>query len=207
MKIKELIGEEAYKAIPEDKRKELDKQDFEDISGGKYVPKKRLDDKIADLKEMQKQKEAVESQLESLKGIDAEGLKAKIEELQNENAATKKQFEDTLKKRDFDDALRNQLKEYNPKNLKLVETLLNHENLKLVDGKIIGLDEQMKSIKKDNEYLFNKVVNTGSFGTGAQGGDTGKQGNNEVNWAEKAGKARAENLKSAGLKDFFAGGK
>lgn len=41
--IKDIIGEEAFNALSEDKRKELDKKDFEDVSSGSFILKTRFD--------------------------------------------------------------------------------------------------------------------------------------------------------------------
>ena len=42
--IKEFIGEEAFNALSEEKRKELGKKDFEDVSTGSFVPKSKFEE-------------------------------------------------------------------------------------------------------------------------------------------------------------------
>jgi hypothetical protein len=55
----------------------------------------------------------------------------------------------------FDHALEGALAEAKAKNPKAVKALLNFENLKLAeDGKIVDLEDQLKAIKTENDYLF-----------------------------------------------------
>ena len=199
--IKDIIGEDAYNTLSEEKKKELKDKNFEDVSGGKFVAKQRLDDEITKVKDLKTQKANIEKQLEELKKIDPEKLKEEIEKLQEENKKAKEQYEADIKERDFNNALDKALESYNAKNATLVKALLNKENLKLDGDTILGLKEQMDTIVKDNDYLFEKEVNTGSFGTGGNGGTDGK--GKEENIATTLGKQRAEAQKSEGLDKFF----
>ena len=97
-KIKDIIGEEAYKALPDDKKKELDKQDFEDVSEGKYVPKSRFDQVNEQAKEYKKQIGERDTQISNLKDEfkDAAGLKEKVEELEDKNKTITDDYEKKL---------------------------------------------------------------------------------------------------------------
>lgn len=199
--IKDIIGEDAYNTLSEEKKKELKDKNFEDVSGGKFVAKQRLDDEITKVKDLKTQKANIEKQLEELKKIDPEKLKEEIEKLQEENKKAKEQYEADIKERDFNNALDKALESYNAKNVTLVKALLNKENMKLDGDVIIGLKEQMDTIVKDNDYLFEKEVNTGSFGTGSS---SSKETNKTENIATILGKQKAEARKNEGLNKFFS---
>jgi len=121
---------------------------------GHMVPKSRLDDKIQDLKDLQKTLEDRDKQLEELKKVDAAKLQEEITKLQTANETLKTEYETKLTQREFDYALENALRDAKAKNPKAVKALLNSEGIKLVDGKLTGLDEQLKVLKTSDDYLF-----------------------------------------------------
>jgi Phage minor structural protein GP20 len=79
----------------------------------------------------------------------ADDYKAKFEQAQTESAAQ-------LASLKFDHALESALTTAKAKNPRAVQALLSRDLLKLndADGSIIGLNEQLETIKKDNDYLF-----------------------------------------------------
>ena len=184
-KIKDIIGEEAYKALPDDKKKELDKQDFEDVSEGKYVPKSRFDQVNEQAKEYKKQIGERDTQISNLKDEfkDAAGLKEKVEELEDKN----KTITDDYEKKLSDIA-------FNVKDKKLIMALIDNDKLKVDGDSIIGLKEQLEPLQKSHEYLFNiDPKGTGSFVTG--GADNGGKEPTNTNFATQLGKDKAESLK------------
>lgn len=54
----------------------------------------------------------------------------------------------------FDYALNTALHDAKARNATAVRALLNMDGLKLTDGKIVGLQEQLDAIKADNDFLF-----------------------------------------------------
>lgn len=78
--IKDIIGEEAFNALSEDKRKELDKKDFEDVSSGSFILKTRFDQVNEQAKEYKKQVGERDKQINNLKEEykDVDGLKEKL---------------------------------------------------------------------------------------------------------------------------------
>lgn len=115
----------------------------------------------ADYETIKAEKETLEGQLktankeiESYKEMDIEGIKKAAEDykIKFETAQTEAQKE--LEKIKFNHALENALKGAKAKNVKAVKALLDLEGLKLNEDKIIGLDEQLESIKTENDYLF-----------------------------------------------------
>lgn len=129
------------------------------------------------LKKNKEKIEKIESELsdavtkiESFKSLETEKetLSKEIEALKK--AATEKEF---------NTALESALKEAKVKNNKLVRALLDTEKITLKDGKLEGIDEQLKTIKEENDFLFEKVVNgVPDFSTGGKG-TTGTEGDNK----------------------------
>ena len=160
-KIKDIIGEEAYKALPDDKKKELDKQDFEDVSEGKYVPKSRFDQVNEQAKEYKKQIGERDTQISNLKDEfkDAAGLKEKVEELEDKNKTITDDYEKKLSDIAFNNALEKGLGAFNVKDKKLIMALIDNDKLKVDGDSIIGLKEQLApSTRTFSIYLTSKVV-------------------------------------------------
>ena len=68
MLLEKIIGSEAYNSLSEEIKNKHGKANFEDVSGGKYVPKSRLDTEIektnqyeSSIQEMIKLKEDINS--------------------------------------------------------------------------------------------------------------------------------------------------
>ncbi|EMU52267.1 MAG: phage scaffolding protein [Clostridioides difficile] len=203
-KIKDIIGEEAYKALPDDKKKELDKQDFEDVSEGKYVPKSRFDQVNEQAKEYKKQIGERDTQISNLKDEfkDAAGLKEKVEELEGKNKTITDDYEKKLSDIAFNNALEKGLGAFNVKDKKLIMALIDNDKLKVDGDSIIGLKEQLEPLQKSHEYLFNiDPKGTGSFGTGGAEGSDPKPGTEE-HIATRLAKQHAEAAKSKGILDF-----
>ena len=87
---------------------------------------------------------------------------------------------ETLKKeatdKEFNTALASALKDSKSKNDKIITALLDKDKLTIKDGKIEGLEEQLKTIKAENDYLFEKTpAGTPDFFTGGKGGAGGTE--------------------------------
>src|SRR5690625_4961117 len=72
-----------------------------------------------------------DTQLEELKKVDAEGLQAKIDELQQQNETTKTAYEQKLQQQAFDHALDSSLSAAKARNIKSVIDNLALETIKL----------------------------------------------------------------------------
>lgn len=73
----------------------------------------------------------------------------------------------------FNHSLKSELERAGAHNAKTLMTVLNRDELKFEDGKVVGLDEQLKTAKEEHGYLFKSEgepskpqVATGSKGTG-----------------------------------------
>lgn len=149
-------------------------------------------------KEIEEQLKTANTTIANLKQYEADN-----EKLKDDIAAfeTKKaEYEKRLAEKDFNYALEDALKNYKSKNNKLVKALLDTEKLKVVDGKVIGLDEQLKSIKEENDYLFEKeVAGAPDFSTGGKGNEE-----KEKSWVEKMVESKtAEINKTQDVNKFF----
>lgn len=121
---------------------------------GQMVPKSRLDDKIAEVNDYKQQIADRDTQLEELKKVDAKGLQDEITRLQQENVQTKTEYEGKLQQKDYDFALTEALRTAKAKNPTAVKALLKTDAIQLVDGKLVGLDEQLTALKTSDDYLF-----------------------------------------------------
>ena len=198
MNLKQIIGEELFNQLPEEKKKEYAKQDLQDVSEGKYVPKDRFDQVNQQSKDYKEQVSERDRQIESLKNEfkDVDGLKDKVEQLTRDNAKQKEDYENQIKTINFNNALKASLSSYNCKDEDYLMSKIDRNSIKLnSDGTILGLKEQVEAFKQGHEYLFEKEIKgTGSFNTG--GGSSEGNTPKFENFAERFGKQRAEAIKN-----------
>lgn len=129
-----------------------------------------------------------DSQLEELKKVDAEGLQAKIDELQQANETTKSEYEEKLQKQAFDHKLESALTGSKVKNVKAVKALLDLETIKLDGDNLLGLDDQLKALKESDEYLFETEQKPNSPTIVAPGNPNGGTNQETDPFAEKIAK-------------------
>src|SRR5690625_7976138 len=98
--------------------------------------------------DLNKQLTERDEQLEELKKIDAEGLQAKIDELQQANEQTKSEYEEKLQQQAFEHKLHDVLKDSGVRKVKAVKALLDIDEIKLDGDKLLGLDGQLEKLKE-----------------------------------------------------------
>src|SRR5690625_2821905 len=152
MNLKELLGEELYNQVIE----KVGDNKIAIVSDGNWIPKEKFDVKNQEVKDLQEQLNNRDEQLEELKKIDAEGLQAKIDELQQANEQTKTEYEEKLQQQAFEHRLENTLKDSGVRNVKAVKALLDTETIKLDGETLLGLDDQLKGLQESDPYLFAK---------------------------------------------------
>lgn len=110
-----------------------------------------------------------DKQLEELKKVDAAGLKAEIERLQGENKSAKEKYEADMKDLTLTNAIKLAIagKVHDEG---LVTSLFDKSKLILSeDGKIAGLDEQLKNLKDTKKFLFKEETPAGTGGSKGNG--------------------------------------
>lgn len=169
---------------------------------GAMIPKSRFDEVNEAKKQLEIDLAARDTQLEELKKVDAEGLQAEIAKLQGENATAKTEYDEKIQKQSYDFALERALTDAKVKNPKAVKALLDTEAIKLDGDKLLGLDEQLKTLSESDGYLFARDTE----GKPAFKGFTPADGKQQISGEPKAGdygKQMAESLTKSneGLED------
>lgn len=83
-----------------------------------------------------------------------EELTTQIDQLKKQNEATKTEYETQLNQQAFDHKLENALNSAKVKNSKALKALLDMDTIKLDGETLKGLDDQVKSLKESDSYLF-----------------------------------------------------
>lgn len=217
-KLKDIIGKEAWEKLPKETQEKYSKADLEDVSEGKYIPKDRFEQVNEKAKEYKKQVGERDKQITDLKEEfkDAEGLKEKVETLETANKEQKEKFEAEIKKKDETYALEKSLSSLNFKSestKKYFMSQIDMEKVKVIDGEVIGLKEQVEGLKKDNDFCFaeeQKKKGAPDFTLlggeeGNEGGEEGNEGNKSYG-ARLADKRKKEEEATKSIDSFFGGG-
>lgn len=110
--------------------------------------------KYGDYDDVKKQLDTANKQIAEFGKLDYDGVKKSAEDykakFEQAQADSKKQLEQLQ----FDHALETALSGSKAKNIKAVRALLDASSLKLKDGEISGLKEQLEKVKTENDYLF-----------------------------------------------------
>lgn len=118
------------------------------------VPKEQYNTLAETKKKLEEDLETRDKQLEGLKEINVEDLQKQIETLQQENQTAKETYEKELKGLQLSNAIKLAL---NGKvhDEDIVSQLIDKEKVIISDdGKIVGLDEQINSLKESKAFLF-----------------------------------------------------
>ena len=134
------------------------------LAGGGYVDKGKYDAKVAELATAQSQIKALNEAVKKFDGVDVEGLKTKISDLEKTHAAE-------LQKMRKDSAIEVALLGAKARNVKAVRALIDDAKITLKeDGTLEGLD--MAALQKDAPYLF-EITGKKDEGSGSKGGRPG----------------------------------
>lgn len=202
-KLKDIVGEELFKQLPEDKQKEYKDKDYEDVSNGAFIPKVRFDQVNEQAKEYKKQVGERDTQISKLKDEykDVDGLKEKVEKLELDNKTQKEGYEKQLNDISFNNALEKALGVFNVKDKVSVMAHIDKSKLHLDGESITGLKGQIEPLKTSHDFLFEKEIKgTSSFNTGGESGE--HKENNTEHIATRLAKQHAEAAKSKGILDF-----
>lgn len=152
MSLKELLGDDLYAQV-------IDKagdQKVDIVSNGQWFPKERFDAVNNEKKELKSQLDERDQQLSTLQkqAKGNEELQNAIEQLQEENKKVSEEYQQKLEKQAFEFAIESALRDAKAKNIKAVKANLNVDGLKLSEDKVIGLEEQLATLKESDGYLF-----------------------------------------------------
>ena len=146
------ISEELATKAAEASKKELES----------YVQKSKYDLAVTEKETLEIRIKEHGKQLEELKKAakGSEELEKKVKELQDNAAASKAKYEKQINDIQLNHAIDIALKEAKAKNAKAVRSLLDMENIVLDDGKVKGLDKQIKKLQEaeDSKFLFESVA-------------------------------------------------
>ena len=161
--LKELIGD-AY-------TDEVEKKAAAEI-GKTMVPKSKYDEVNAEKKTLEGQIKERDGQLEELKKVNPDDLKAQIETLQAENKTAAEKYAADLTQVKMDAAIENELIKAKAVNTKAVRALLDAGKIVFDGDKLKGLDEQLAALKESDKWAFaEETVTTGrqqGKGSGAE---------------------------------------
>lgn len=146
------------------------------------VPRDRLNEKIAEVKQLKKDVETRDNQLEEIgkKAKGNEELETTITQLKQENQTAKDAYEKEIAGLKFNSALEQSLLTSKARNTATVKALLDMDTIKLNDdGSLMGLSEQLEKIQASDAYLFNL--------DGGQSGTTGSTGTTYVAGSSQKG--------------------
>ena len=146
------ISEELATKAAEASKKELES----------YVQKSKYDLAVTEKETLEIQIKEHGKQLEELKKAakGSEELEKKVKELQDNAAASKAKYEKQINDIQLNHAIDTALREAKAKNAKAVRSLLDMNDIVLDDGKVKGLDKQIKKLQEaeDSKFLFESVA-------------------------------------------------
>lgn len=156
---------------------ELAQKVIDEVVDGNFIPKSRFNEVNEENKTLKQSVADRDKQLEDLKkssGDNAE-LKKQIEALQQQNADQQKAHEAEMAQLKLDNAIDAALTAAGAKNVKAVKPFIDSAKIKLdEDGKLTGLDEQLKEVQKTEGYLFAEKQQKQQIFKGFQPGASGE---------------------------------
>jgi hypothetical protein len=151
--LKELLGEDLYDQVKE----RIGTTEIIVVDpDNPMVPKRRLDEVIAERNRYKEQVAERDTQLADLKtwAKDNEILKAQIAELQAKNKQATEDYEKQLKDQRFAFAIERAVAKADARNVKAVVALLDKTKISLDGENLLGFDEQVAALKESDPYLF-----------------------------------------------------
>lgn len=147
--LKEILGDHYTEDVDKKVSEQIGKDfvarvDFNNLN----TAKKTADE---DLKKVTKERD---DQLENLKKVNPEGLRAEIEKLQGENKTAKEQYETELKRIKIESLLESRLIKEQAVNAKAVRSLLDMTKISVDGDNLIGIDDQLKALKASEPWAF-----------------------------------------------------
>lgn len=142
--------------IPEDNKAEFEKKVAENYKTTAEVDKKvkKLESERDDFKAKY---EDADTALKGFEGIDKEEIEKQLKEYKERAEKAETEYKDKLYQRDFEDALNTAMGEYKFTSTfaqKAIMEEVKNAGLKLQDGKILGLNDLISTIKEKDSSAF-----------------------------------------------------
>lgn len=170
-KLKELFGTEAltFEQL-EEKLKDNTEIKLANLAGGGYVSAKKHADVVAELTTAKETISGLQETVNKFDGVDLDGLKRAAEEWETK-------YNTDVEAAKVDSLITEALHTAKAKNPKMVKKMLDLSLIKRDGDKLIGLSEQLDSLKESDGYAFETeekggaTVTTGANHTGNNGVD------------------------------------
>ena len=177
--LKEILGD-SFNSLPEDIKSKY--KDIDLVDSANYIEKSKFDEVSQSKKQLEKDIKDRNKQLEDLKKStgDNEELKKQIEQLQSDNKKKDEDHQAELKDLKLTNAIKLAISG-KAQDTDLVAGLIDKTKLILSeDGKITGLDEQVKSLEENKAFLFkSEEKNSNNPLPGFRVGNDGNQKHND----------------------------
>lgn len=164
MSLFELLAKHGIE-VPEEKKQGLETEFSES-----YREAQELMELNTELEGVKGQLSQANEQIAGFKELDIEGVKQKAAEWEQKYNQAAENSAREIEQLKFDFALDKELTKAQARNPKAVKALLDRDALKYDKGKIIGLEEQLETLKKkeDSAFLFGSAAPTVQFTTQSQ---------------------------------------
>lgn len=146
--------------------------------GKNYVTKLQFNKKNDALKQAEESLEAMQSDMDALKKTNADNaeLTKQIDEMKAAQVKRDEEYTAQIHKMEVDGIVERTLMTFKAKNGKAVRALLDLEDVKLKDGTIKGLDDQLTKLKESDPYLFESESKPSGVTPGEPHGGQGSTG-------------------------------
>lgn len=160
MDLREILGEEIFEQVQE---KLGDKHKIDIVNDGRWIPKSKFDDVNEEKNKYKEQIKGLNEELGKLKdkAKDNDDVTKKIEDLEKEIENKEKEMQRIRKT----NAIRFEVLKANPKDVNDIIPHIDDEVVKIEDGEIVGLKEQIEKLKEEKAYLFKEEAPTGTGGS------------------------------------------
>lgn len=175
--------------VPEDKKKDFEKSVLENYKTVTDYDNqtKKLETADATIKANDTAMEELKKQLEGFKDVDVTALNQRIADLETEKSNIKKEYDDKIAERDFNDILKDSITTANGKNAKAITALLDVEALKASKNQKEDIAAALKALTEaeDSKMLFGEPAPT-VVGNGNPIGSVNKGGSTDNDAAMRA---------------------
>ena len=124
------------------------------LASGKYVDKDKFDKAETKAKELETQLSSANDTIKGFKDLDVESLKKGVADWEQKYKADTAALNEKLINQTKSSKIEIALLGAKAKNTKAVKALLDEEKISLDGDNLLGINEQLEAIKKDNAFLF-----------------------------------------------------